>query len=145
MAVDIGRILVYADLSGAMHDTPRRTHLVLVDGIVAGEGDGPLSPRPVPAGTLVFSEDVALGDVVCAMLMGYDPERLRIVHEPFAVRRFRLSASDPLASLVVVNGRAMPVGALRPVIGRSFAPPSGWRGFLERQQDPDDIRRAVSR
>ena len=50
------RIAHYADATGRMHDTPQRRHLSLVDGIVAGEGDGPLDPDPIRAGTIAMSD-----------------------------------------------------------------------------------------
>ena len=41
MAMDLARIVTYADAAGVMHDTPPRGIVVLTDGIIGGEGDGP--------------------------------------------------------------------------------------------------------
>ena len=44
--LDLNRILFFADREGRIRDTPQRRYLTLVDGIVAGEGEGPLGATP---------------------------------------------------------------------------------------------------
>src|SRR4029453_17991483 len=62
MALDLARIVHHADRQGRMTTVPQRRHLSLIDGIVAGEGDGPLTPSAVDAKVLLFADNVALGD-----------------------------------------------------------------------------------
>jgi len=76
--VDLNRILHFADRDGRIRDVPQRRLLTLVDGLLAGEGDGPLGATPVDAGLIVAGTDPALVDAVAARAMGFDP--LRIVH-----------------------------------------------------------------
>src|SRR5262249_193533 len=47
MALDVARCVRHADREGTLHEAPQRHHVVVVDGIVGGEGEGPLSPSPV--------------------------------------------------------------------------------------------------
>jgi len=56
MALDVARMVSYGTLCG-MRDTAARNHLVLLDGVVGGEGDGPLAPRPVNSGIVLFSDN----------------------------------------------------------------------------------------
>lgn len=79
MVLDLHRILQYGDSSGALHRSRQRRHLVLVDGIVGGEGNGPLAPRPVDCGTLLFADEPALADRIAWRLMGYRPEVLPLL------------------------------------------------------------------
>ena len=44
MTVDLLRIFIYADKEGNLQNTPSRKILSIVDGIIGGEGDGPLNP-----------------------------------------------------------------------------------------------------
>jgi hypothetical protein len=132
MALDLARILYFADRDGVLRETPQRRHVVLVDGIVAGEGNGPLAPRPVHAGTLVWSDDVATGDRVVARLMGFDSDRVPLVREAGRVLGARAS-DDPR---LVVNGEERDEQELDPVLGRDFLPPRGWRGYVERGTRP---------
>jgi hypothetical protein len=132
MSLDLGRIAHYADADGRMHSTPQRRHLSLIDGIVAGEGDGPLDPTPLDAGTLIFSDDVADGDAVACRAMGFDPERIPIVREAFRRMEHPLVPVDREMSDVIVNGRRVALESVESVAARRFRAPSGWRSHLER-------------
>jgi len=73
---DLNRIVYHADAEGRLHDTPRRVCLSIVDGITAGEGEGPLGADPKPVGVLIGGMHPIATDVVAARLMGIDPMRI---------------------------------------------------------------------
>lgn len=79
--LDLNRILFFADKEGRLRDTPQRRYLTLVDGIVAGEGEGPLGATPVEAGLLVGGFDPSLVDVAAARAMGLDPSKIVMIQE----------------------------------------------------------------
>jgi hypothetical protein len=130
MALDLARILHHADASGALHDPPQRTHLSLIDGVVAGEGEGPLAPSPVRAGVLAFGDDVAFTDRAACRLMGFDPERIPLVAR--ATQAMRWGLPSPASREIVRDGRPCEESALEPAMGRAFEPPRGWREHLGR-------------
>ena len=132
MALDVARILRFVRSDGSIADTPQRTHLVLVDGIVGGEGEGPLKPSAVAAGTLIFSDDPVAADMTCARLMGYEPHRI-----PLLSNAMNQSMDLPLRSWdscsVQWDGRTFRgVEDVPSVLGRPFRPPKGWVGAVER-------------
>ena len=90
--LDLGHLLHHADRDGRLHDVPVRRHLALVEGIVAGEGEGPLASTPLRAGLLVAGLDPALVDHVATTLMGYDSAAVPTVRE--ALRRPLLPTSS---------------------------------------------------
>ncbi len=51
-------------------------HLVIADGIVAMEGDGPLLGNPRNLNRIVISDDAVAADATCARLMGFEPSRI---------------------------------------------------------------------
>ena len=51
-------------------------HFVIADGIIAMEGNGPLSGTPRPLGRIVLADDPVAADATCARLMGFDPDRV---------------------------------------------------------------------
>lgn len=70
---------VLCDLSLA-----RKCDLVLVDALVATEGQGPLEGTPVRMDLLVAGRDIVAVDAVCTAVMGFEPKRvacLRLAHE----------------------------------------------------------------
>jgi len=130
MTLDLARIAHYAGSDGSMRPEMQRRHLSLIDGIVGGEGDGPLVPSAVDSGVIVFSDGVAIGDRVAARLMGLPPDAIPLIRE--ATR----SMSHPLVTAgappigVVWNGESREEVVLTPVLGRPFRPPSGWLAHL---------------
>ena len=78
MVLDLARIVTYADAAGVMHDTPCRRSLVLTDGVIGGEGEGPYMSTAVHSGIIAFSDDLSAADHVNAILMGFDPGRMPI-------------------------------------------------------------------
>jgi uncharacterized protein (DUF362 family) len=56
-------------------------HFVIADGIVAMEGNGPLSGRPRQLGYLILSDDAVSADATCSQLMGFDPDRVIHIRE----------------------------------------------------------------
>jgi len=81
--LDLNRILLYGQSDGMMAEQPERQVLHVVDAVVAGQGDGPLSPRPLPLGLILAGQNAAAVDRVGAHLLGYEPERVPLVREAF--------------------------------------------------------------
>jgi hypothetical protein len=129
MAVDLARIVQFVDSQGNVQQNPTRKHLALIDGIVGGEGEGPLSPQPVESGALILADNIAEADMMAAIVMGFDPRKLPIVERCFDPHPLPVARERPTS--VICNGRKIDVadlaGYLRPV---KFKPPSGWRGYL---------------
>ncbi len=133
MIYDLNRILCYAPAGGGhLARQPQRDYVAILDGIIAGEGNGPLQPLPVRAGLLVASRDPFLADTAMAALMGFDWERIpalahrRRFGEPWG--RFETAEVQCL-----LDGRAVRGIAALPVI-HGFLPPPGWRGRIERTE-----------
>jgi len=79
MVVDLMKIVYYADADGRIHSDPQRRILSLVDGIVGGENNGPLTPERRPVGVIAAGRNPLAVDIACTRLMGFDPTRLRWV------------------------------------------------------------------
>src|SRR5262249_13274479 len=72
MTLDLNHILYF-------HTPPARV-VTIVDGVIAGEGEGPLLPTPKPAGLLVGGENPAYIDAVLAKFIGYNLSRVPTVY-----------------------------------------------------------------
>jgi uncharacterized protein (DUF362 family) len=128
---DLHRVLFFADREGVLRDRPQRRYLALIDGVVAGEGEGPMHPSPKRAGVLVGSTSPLAADLACCRLMGFDERKV------------------PLLNYAVGNGFHPELAAAGEVDVRSnvekwtrllalprsetfaFTPPAGWRGHVE--------------
>ena len=98
--------------------------MTMIDGIIGGEGEGPLASTPRHAGLIVASQDPVLADLVATKLMGFDPSRVKTITE--GLRRPILPSSKEGALVVSVSG-VPPSGA--------FVPPSTWPSLVRKPQD----------
>ena len=130
MTLDLARIVQSGDHLGILHQNAQRRHLALIDGIVGGEGNGPLAPRPVDCGTLIFADEPALADRVAWRLMGYRPEALPLLQAPDMP--LQQPASVDMGSRVYQNGVVVVEEKLTPVLSRPFMVPHGWRSYLRK-------------
>ena len=107
MCLDLNRILRYGRLDGTMAEFPQRRILHVVDGVIAGQGDGPLAPEPFELGVLLGGDCAAAVDVVGAQLLGTLPERIPIVREAFRPMRWPL-APGTAANVRVIGPERFP-------------------------------------
>ena len=134
MICDLNTIMVYADRNGVLRDSPQRTQLVLVDGIVAGEGEGPLAPGSVRSGFLALGFSPPAVDAAVARVMGFDPEKVPHIRDafslPFAPAGVRRPGDVSLRSNYP-PWSGVRVADIPPSETLHFKPPSSWAGHLE--------------
>lgn len=130
MVLDLARIVTYANHNGEMQRTPCRDHLAFIDGVIGGEGQGPLSPTPVHSGLLMFSGNPVATDVACALMIGFDPERIAMLREALRLRKYPLIDFRLADVPVFYNGRSSSISELASLARHHYKPPAGWRGTL---------------
>ncbi len=140
MTADLAKILFFADSDGRLHSERQRHLFCVVDGIVGGEGNGPLETTARRAGFLVVGENPFAVDMATARLMGFDVERIR----QFSVlsdgeRRFEISSRSEIE--VILNGHEIRGNQCFDPSWRSplpgFRPHVGWIGHIEVQVGDD--------
>ena len=129
--IDLNRIVRYADANGVLHDKPQRRVLSLVDGILAGERNGPLAPHPKPCGVLLAGTAPAAVDAVMARLMGYRWQAIPTLRHAFEAAN-GLEAFLPSEIQTISNSapwHQLPVEEPGPSF--AFVPNPGWKGHIE--------------
>jgi uncharacterized protein (DUF362 family) len=131
--LDLNRIVFYADKNGNLRDTPQRKFFCLIDGIIAGEKDGPISPDPVPAGVLLAGFNPVAIDAVGATLMGFDVEKIPLIKKAMADG----NGASPLYSgsrddIEVLNGENIfSLDEFHQRHNLRFEPHPNWKGHVE--------------
>jgi hypothetical protein len=132
MAQDLTRIILCADRTGRVHPSQVRRFFGVVDGIVGGEGDGPLAPRAKSCGVVIAGTNPLWIDAVGARLMGFDPRRI-----PLVARTLTKSWLNPygaqLDGVRIVGNLAgcQDILANRTHRYLAFTPHRGWQGHIE--------------
>jgi len=139
MCVDLNRCLYYSDADGSHFDSegPVRPVLTVLDGVVAGEGEGPLSPRDVPLGVVLAATDPIALDLAAVRLMGYDERRIPKVCQCMADETMRVTAvrsPDEVRVFEVGEDRHEAIERRLEELPceRVFEPHPGWKGHVER-------------
>jgi uncharacterized protein (DUF362 family) len=130
MVADLVRSVTYSNAEGELQSQPVRKYVAMVDGIVGGEGEGPLTPSPVNTGLLLLTDNPLLGDFAAATMMGYDPATLPIISRLFSLESHPLYSGDITEETVIHNGTAYPLTELSTLCDYHFAPSHGWEGHI---------------
>ncbi|NQU75589.1 MAG: DUF362 domain-containing protein [Planctomycetes bacterium] len=131
MVLDLNRIALYADAAGELQRCPVRRFFSIVDGIVAGQGNGPLDATAKPAGMILAGFNPAAVDLVCARLMGFDYHRLPMLVGALADHELSLADFKP-DEIAVSSNESRFHRRLGRFEGKmlAFEPHFGWRGHI---------------
>lgn len=123
MVMDLNKIALYGNADGTLSKEPQRDLYSLCDGIIGGQGDGPLLPDPLPLGVICFANHSGLTDICMAKLMGFDFQKIPLlakVNESINYDKIKIS----------LNNRAIKLDKLiENVI--STLPSPGWVEYLK--------------
>jgi uncharacterized protein (DUF362 family) len=114
-----------------MSEVPIRKHLALVDGVCAGEGEGPLMPTPRHGGVVIFGPDICSVDAVCAYVMGFDPKKIKMVANSFKHRSYPITTNGKNDLTMILNGKSADVQEVIRHFTPCFIPQKGWTGTIE--------------
>jgi hypothetical protein len=116
--LDINKIMMYSDKDGKMHDLPQRKVLILVDGVLAGEGQGPLAPQTKKCGAIICGTDPWSVDHVGARLMGFDYQKIPLL--------YRAGKSPSDVKVPLSEGNETFISSLESLPNLHFKPPKTW-------------------
>lgn len=137
MTLDLNRIVLYGRADGTMSDMPMRKIYSITDGIIAGEGEGPLAPTPVCCGIVTFASSSVFADLAHSVLMGFNPKKIPLVREAFGGYRYPLTTLSPGRCEIRYKSRTFSLQAAAKHFGRAFAPPRGWKDHVEQESSPE--------
>ena len=123
MVLDLNNIIIFGKSNGTLSTEPQRKLFSLGDGIIGGQGDGPLHPIPLPLGVITFTDDSALHDLVIGLLMRFDISKISLLK---AISENMIYDQ----SKIFINGREADYSMLSN-LGIDTLPPPGWVNYLK--------------
>lgn len=89
--IDLNHIAYYYDIQNkTLCDKQQRPAFHLLDGIVAGEGNGPLKPQARKVGVLIGGFNPVMVDSAMASMLGYNPSLIKTLSYAFSHTKSRL-------------------------------------------------------
>lgn len=123
MVMDLNTIVNFGKADGTISKTPQRLLYSLCDGIVGGQGDGPLKPDPLNLGVVCFSDDSSRTDISMATLMGLDVNKIPLLQ---AAKTFMSEREIE----VFYDGEKIVPEDLKKYAVKAIPPP-GWIDYLK--------------
>ena len=127
---DLNRIIFYAGKDGVMKDVMQRKMFILVDGIVAGEKEGPQTPNAKKCGMLVAGFNPVEVDLVCSRIMGFDYKKILMFKYPMMGGKYGIFEGGP-DSIQVISDKCRNFEGVYDAYNCQFVPAKGWQGHIE--------------
>jgi uncharacterized protein (DUF362 family) len=129
--LDLNKILLYADREGTMWPQPQRKFFSVVDGIIGGEGDGPVLPIPKSCGVLLGGFNPLAVDICATRLMGFNYQRFAqfikgIGLKKYPITPYRVDEIICLSNVLEWEDILSKKGSML-----RFIPATGWEGKIE--------------
>jgi uncharacterized protein (DUF362 family) len=132
MALDLTRIILYCDSQCKISETPKRKFFSVVDGIIAGEGEGPLSPTAKYCGVIIAGFNPIYVDASATRLIGFDPKKIKMISE--GNQRIWMNVLDIPFDKIQINSNIPEYQSLFKDTKNTylkFRPPCGWIDHIE--------------
>ncbi|MBP8959656.1 MAG: DUF362 domain-containing protein [Bacteroidales bacterium] len=121
MVLDLNRIAEFGRPDGTIAEEKQRQIYSMCDAIIAGQGDGPLDPQPLPLGIISFTNNSVINDRAMAVLMGLPTEKIPILN--------RTGSNEDICD-ITLNGKKIQLNDLKPY-ARKATPPRGWINYFK--------------
>lgn len=132
MILDLNRILVYGDADGNLQDTPQRRIFSVMDGVVAGDGDGPLAPERKECGALLAGRNTLCMDYIALRMMGLDARKIPLYKQLSPQMDYPLTYVNPQDLVVACNNEEAKQYVVHDTsVSLHFCPAPGWIGHIE--------------
>lgn len=135
--VDLNKILFFADKDGviSVEQYTQRKYLAIFDGIVAGDGDGPMECNDKPVGFICGTLDPVAADVCLTKLMGFNWQRIPTIINSIHTTELRYTdftnESDTPVIIYKDNPKEEHTAMSTLGINLKFKPHFGWVGHVE--------------
>jgi uncharacterized protein (DUF362 family) len=132
--IDLNKLLLYGNASGELPSgqfPASKKYIGIVDGIIAGEGNGPMAPDSVNLHTLIAGTNPVAIDAVCACLMGFDPSKIPSIKNAFCIEKFPIAPFSFQDIRIGTGEKQFQLSELPQKYIHQFVPHFGWKNFIE--------------
>jgi uncharacterized protein (DUF362 family) len=134
MILDVNKVFFYVNPDGSLRNSSisnLKKYISIVDGIVAGEGNGPKAPDAISSGYLIAGVSPVSVDAVCARIMNFDFRKIPSIDRAFLIKNFPLVDFIPEEIRIHFEGQTYSFEDLPLSCSISFKPHKGWIGHIE--------------
>ncbi|MDQ7799467.1 MAG: DUF362 domain-containing protein [Candidatus Edwardsbacteria bacterium] len=131
MVHDLNKIIIFADAKGSLSEEKQRKYLTLIDGIVGGQGEGPLKPEPVNTGYIIASTDPLIADITAVKMIGFDWRKIPQYSQYACGQKYGFSDFKGNENKVSISYSGKKTSLADINKEYCFSPSKGWLGHIE--------------
>jgi uncharacterized protein (DUF362 family) len=132
--IDLNKLIMYADKKGILREELQRKMFIIVDGIIAGEGEGPLEPNSKKLGLLVAGDNPVAVDLVCSRIIGFDYQKIPTFRYALNAKKYVLF-NGKISEIKIISDKCNEFGDLYDILNCNLIPAKGWRGHIEYEKN----------
>lgn len=133
--LDLNKVLLYGNPDGTLKDddySKKMPYVAIVDGILGGDGNGPLAPDKVESGFLIMGSNPAAIDYVGAKVMGFDYKKIPSLAHASYCKKYRIANFEQKDVVCEIDDRIkVAVDEIPDEKIVHFKAANGWVGHIE--------------
>lgn len=134
MVLDLNKVMFYSNSDGSLKENKiiyAKRFIGVVDGIIGGEGSGPLTPDPINSGLLIVGTNPVAIDAACATIMGFNPMKIPAIKNAFQINNYKICDFKIEDIKVIIKNNTFPIQEFPKDEVVQFKPHFGWVGYIE--------------
>jgi len=134
MVLDLNKVMFYVNPDGSLRDDEpqtRKKYIGIVDGILGGEGNGPMAPDPVKSNVIIMGTDPVSIDAVAARTMGFDPMKIPSIANAFKINRYKITDVSYNDIEINVGNQKYAIASIPENLITRYRPHFGWENHIE--------------
>jgi uncharacterized protein (DUF362 family) len=133
--LDINKILFFAGSDGQLREFSKvnsKKYITIVDGIIAGEGNGPKKPDTLSLNFIVCGSNPVSVDAVCAKLLGFNPQKIPSIWNAFKITKYPLVDFEYEDIEILIEDINYDINMLPIKYIKNCVPHRGWLNHIEK-------------
>lgn len=128
--IDVNRVLLYSDRNGFLRSEQQRRYFSVIDGIVAGEKEGPMQATAKQCGVVLCGFNGSILDAVCTSLMGFNFNLIPLIENALKDLTLNKFGEQIEIATNVPAWKKFPIPQQHSL---KFRLPEGWRALEKRK------------
>lgn len=137
--LDLNKILLYGSNNGNLlvdNWVNSKKYIGIVDGIYAGQGNGPMAPDKVYLKKIILGTNPVAIDCVCAKIMGFDYKKIPSISKAFEIKKYKLTNFNYNdIKILLDNNEEFSINNLDKKYITFCNPHFGWKNHIEERYE----------
>jgi uncharacterized protein (DUF362 family) len=136
MILDLNKVLFYVNSDGTIKEdifVNAKRYIGVVDGIIGGEGSGPLYPDPIHSGFIVIGTNPVAIDSACAKIIGFNPDRIPSIAKAYHIKNYKLCDFKSEDVKILYSNSIYSMADFPQSQMVKYKPHFGWKDYIDKE------------